>query len=93
LPAEKKYVIKTDVGRIMCEYKNQKGIDPFDRKWDRAEYKRWTRAAQKLLDKLPVNDALDFLMARVKEFERDELDWNLATIASYAWTPRKRRKK
>jgi hypothetical protein len=88
---EKPYEITTPQQRVMCSYKICLGLDAKDRAWDKANWGKWIRAADKLLDAFggQPNPAIDFMDAFRTEMARlgrePGKSWNMATVASRAW--------
>jgi len=80
----------TDIQRIMMQYKELIGVDPKDPVWDKAEFKKWSRSAKKLIGAFGhVNPALDFLVEQGREMTESEIKgWTLAAVASRAHDPR-----
>ena len=75
------------VQRVMCAFKIALGIPFDDRAWDKAQYPRYARAAQKLLDAFKGDDekAGYWIQDAAMEFKDEGLSWTLDTLASRAW--------
>ncbi len=58
VPGQEPYVAIQPGQRVLCFYKNSRGIEPWDRGWDKAsEYPRWKKCAEQLIKDLGGVDA------------------------------------
>lgn len=76
----------TDVQLIVELYKTAKGIDRNDTAWNKANFKRFSKAASDLLASVggDVEKATDYLAARGAYLAANGLEWTLETIAKNA---------
>ena len=79
--------------KVILAYKIFRGIKEDDREWDRANYKTWIRAAQKLLGAFGGDHtkAIPWFETWAEEADIKGFDWNLATAAKHAWDTKGRR--
>ena len=78
----------TPIQYVMRAYKVAKGIHPDDKEWDKAQFSKWSRAAQKLLSAFDGSDqkAVVYLIDLGGQWDKGGLsDWTLAAVASHAW--------
>lgn len=81
------YFPKNPVDRVLCAYKIALGILFDDRGWDKAQYSRYLRPAQRLLDAFDGDDekASYWLQDFAREMKDAGLNWTLDTASRRAW--------
>jgi len=79
---DKEYIIKDDIGRVICAYKMLKGFKKQDREWDKLNYRRASRSAKQLLKAFKNNweETVDYMIAEKKILEERGLEYTIETF-------------
>lgn len=80
----------TPIQRIVTMYKLGKGIAWDDKQWDKANFRRYSKAAKSLLEAFRAHEkqAAAWLDRLAEDWNAKNLTWTLETAARHAWDSR-----
>lgn len=85
-PNEEPYLVNSDLKRLICAYKTELNVAPWDRAWDSSQsgFSRQSKFAAALLKDFDVKQAIKCLQDCAAYFKYINVDWSLKTVAERA---------
>src|ERR1700683_1911996 len=76
---------KSDVGRLVAQYKIALGVLPDDREWDKHFFARYAKYAKVVLDQIgSLEEAVSFMRHYGNKWGDQGLQWSLKAVADRA---------
>lgn len=85
----KEYLLKDNISKVLYIYKILKNVSPEpveQRKWDKLNYKRFSKSAKLILDYFDddYKKSADCVKWVKEKLEKDNLNWTLETVVKYS---------